>query len=470
MSEFDVYLFRELKTNCNKFENELINDLINKKYCKILNNELVRLLLSSIDLPLNDSNLSTIESKLNIKRDLILRIIYYSGISSLQLYVCDNFLSFIKNDPNFDNCIEFINNLFNNNNNYMNYSIDSDGERVHSIARSVSLLKLSRFAFMSTKSLTEDKLFYILWRMRSAIVLQISLTVPSNSIYNEIISYVLKIEEIFKDNENLKIDSELKIESYNEMLSALLWFGDIERVKTISDCAQQISGLTITLSGALGVRTQFQQKPVSQLIVKIDRIENFEQQLSESKPMSVEENGENSDLPKNVALNDDTLLQKIKFLSTDDENQNIILSKAEQSLILSLVKSAHRIGSSSDELLNEELLSYLDFLIGNSKLWSILYHCLFLRSLLEKDSRRRVERSMTQINELVDIVRDSNCDSTQIINRFDNFYSVLPNPFWITEKYLANILISLGVTKSALEIYLRLHLWEDVIECYQRYD
>jgi hypothetical protein len=93
-----------------------------------------------------------------------------------------------------------------------------------------------------------------------------------------------------------------------------------------------------------------------------------------------------------------------------------------------------------------------------------------MRSLLEKDSRRRVERSMTQINELVDIVRDSNCDSTQMINRFDHFYSVLPNPFWITEKYLANILVSLGVTKSALEIYLRLHLWEDVIECYQRYD
>ncbi len=69
-------------------------------------------------------------------------------------------------------------------------------------------------------------------------------------------------------------------------------------------------------------------------------MENFEQQLSESKPMSVEENGENCDLPKNVVLNDDTLLQKIKFLSIDDENRNIILSKAEQSLMLSLIKFA----------------------------------------------------------------------------------------------------------------------------------
>jgi hypothetical protein len=41
---------------------------------------------------------------------------------------------------------------------------------------------------------------------------------------------------------------------------------------------------------------KFQQK--LQLIVKIDRMENFEQQLSKSKPMSVKENGENCYLLK----------------------------------------------------------------------------------------------------------------------------------------------------------------------------
>ncbi|CAG2184093.1 unnamed protein product, partial [Oppiella nova] len=58
--------------------------------------------------------------------------------------------------------------------------------------------------------------------------------------------------------------------------------------------------------------------------------------------------------------------------------------------------------------------------------------------------------------------------SLQTIQRSKHFYSVLPNPFWITERHLANILVSLGVNKSALDIYLRLNLWDDVIDCYQR--
>ncbi len=41
---------------------------------------------------------------------------------------------------------------------------------------------------------------------------------------------------------------------------------------------------------------KFRQKP--QLIVKIDRMENFEQKLYKFKPMSVKENGENFDLLK----------------------------------------------------------------------------------------------------------------------------------------------------------------------------
>lgn len=36
------------------------------------------------------------------------------------------------------------------------------------------------------------------------------------------------------------------------------------------------------------------------------------------------------------------------------------------------------------------------------------------------------------------------------------------------EKELADILISLGAVKSALEIYQRLQLWEDIVACYQR--
>jgi hypothetical protein len=39
-------------------------------------------------------------------------------------------------------------------------------------------------------------------------------------------------------------------------------------------------------------------------------------------------------------------------------------------------------------------------------------------------------------------------------------------PHWKVETELADLLVSLGVVKSALDIYLRLQLWEKVIMCY----
>jgi hypothetical protein len=45
------------------------------------------------------------------------------------------------------------------------------------------------------------------------------------------------------------------------------------------------------------------------------------------------------------------------------------------------------------------------------------------------------------------------------------FCSHLP-PRWEVETELANMLVSIGVVKSALDIFLRLQLWEEVITCY----
>ena len=463
MSESDIYLLNQLKNNCNQLETDLIDNLIDRNYCHILNNQLIRDILNQLNYGFNDSILKSIETKFDLKRDQTLRLIIFCGISSLQLYICDNFVSFIENDTNFDICLNFVNQLMAKN----DYNLSIDGEQCYSLARSVSLLKLSRFALIESKDyLSEDNIVYNLWRMRSGIVHQISIAVPLNTIYEEIKAYSETINE-FIDREDTT-PTDLRVELHNEMMTTFLWFGDIDRVVSHLKSAQKLSGLTIGLSGALGVRTQFQQKPVSQLMVTIDRI-------TDEEKSSIEANDDrlidNTELPKNIVLKDDTLLESVKFVSPEDQNKSdsTNLSEVEQTLMLSFIRCAQKIGSTSDELLGEEIKSYLEFLISKSSLWSVLTHCLLMRSLLEKDSRRRVERSMTQINELVDGVREPQLDSIKMKQKFRFFYSVLPNPFWINERHLANILLSLGVTKSALDIYLRLNLWEDIIDCYQRY-
>jgi len=52
--------------------------------------------------------------------------------------------------------------------------------------------------------------------------------------------------------------------------------------------------------------------------------------------------------------------------------------------------------------------------------------------------------------------------------RIQHVHSINLQPLWETERALAQFFMGLGCNDSALEIFLRLQLWDDVIGCYQR--
>lgn len=89
---------------------------------------------------------------------------------------------------------------------------------------------------------------------------------------------------------------------------------------------------------------------------------------------------------------------------------------------------------------------------------------LLIRSKLESTQRRAVERSMTQLQELVDCLSKA---SPAPHRRLEYFYvSRMPSE-WELEGSLADVFVSLGAVSSALDLYLRLQMWEKVIGCYQ---
>ena len=53
--------------------------------------------------------------------------------------------------------------------------------------------------------------------------------------------------------------------------------------------------------------------------------------------------------------------------------------------------------------------------------------------------------------------------STKKLN-FNHYKSEI---FWIFQKEQANFLLKTGAIKGALDVYLRLEMWEDVIKCYK---
>jgi hypothetical protein len=85
---------------------------------------------------------------------------------------------------------------------------------------------------------------------------------------------------------------------------------------------------------------------------------------------------------------------------------------------------------------------------------------LLLRSRLEKEKSRTVERSVLQLQTLVD---QFPLELSSAQKRMAYFYQILLPSKWEMERELAVQYLSLGVVRSALQIFEQLEMWEDVI-------
>ncbi|XP_078590930.1 tetratricopeptide repeat protein 27-like isoform X2 [Branchiostoma floridae x Branchiostoma japonicum] len=218
--------------------------------------------------------------------------------------------------------------------------------------------------------------------------------------------------------------------------------------------AAKLARLQVELTGAMGKRTRFQQGDKPQLVLQVCREGDFQLEQPEKGDALT---------PKDVALDDDTLLNQMK-LTDPDQVEAADLSSVEQALVLGLCIN-RKINNPKDKLTEEEVLAYVYYLLGQPRDWSVQTAALLLRSRGEKESSRKVERSMMQLQSLVDQYKSSTPPAHV---RLSQLYSVALPPRWIMERELAQVLISLGAVSSALDVFLRLHMWEDAITCYQQ--
>ncbi|XP_071962355.1 tetratricopeptide repeat protein 27-like [Antedon mediterranea] len=340
-------------------------------------------------------------------------------------------------------------------------SLSSSSDAVYSLLDFPEYLFLAKVILVQCRPLLTMCQTSDWWAMRCLWIQQQLIDEKSPEIHEEIMKCrekILKNEVLVANEDNM----ELCVMFHLECCPLSHYYYHYQQSEDHLEAAQKAAGIKVSFTGALGKRTKFQQTNCAQLILKIEKqeIATLSTALSEDDKSLIKEN-----LPKDLHLDDDVILERVQLLEPN-ETKSTDLAPLQQAVVLGLF-SHHKRNSAKFELLKEELNAYVDNVLGQPQCWGAQIKALMARSLLEKDKGRKIERAMMQVEVLVNELKQEKCP---VSVRFHHFYSLNLPPKWVVESEQASLLLSLGSTSAALQVYLRLQLWEEAIFCYQKLD
>lgn len=284
-------------------------------------------------------------------------------------------------------------------------------------------------------------------RQKCALLWQLILEEPSATLKRIIDSDVITM---YKS----EVDPMLMAEVYLERFYADVFYGNLSHAKLNLDTATELLGLGICLVGKLGKRTRYQEESKPQLCLEVrgdgDVIDQYET---------------GADLPQQVALVDDVLLDK---MSVTDEDVGADKPLPSIYLACILAKSILERSTEPDvEQMREKCMTYLNQVISHPTNWALQMSALMERCYLESHSKRRVERSCSQLEAIVKAVRGDSEANPFDSNRFKLLLASGLKPFWHAENLYATVLFSLGCIPEALSIFEKLEDWDSVVACFR---
>ena len=430
----------------------IANAVLKGHWISVLQSETSQSLLKALDQSKNEEELFEKFNAFVLSADFSQLLETCStGVAALQLFVEANWTGW--------NCPENVQvPLLNVNSNLLESEIICvDGESIPTVVKFPELILLARLIFSSkTKSVLNKNWVYLWWKFRSVWIHQQTLSDRTETLHEEALALIDQITENEEWQARSRRDETLAVNLFVrfqlEVGQFHVHFFDVAKLEECIKVCCEKTGLEYQETGAMGKRTKFQQHDLAQMTLDIS---------SRDKEVS---KTENKDLPLDVKLDDEVRLEKVKFADRDSE-KNFNLDVLDQAILLSAFFLKLKV-QPKDSLTQEEVMPYLEpILTSKTTSWAMKMSALLSRSKLESDSRRTVERSMLQIEELVDSVRLPKAEASHHDRLQFLYCSNLP-PFWDLEHVLCKALQSLGSTKAALDIALRLELWEEMIHCY----
>lgn len=329
-----------------------------------------------------------------------------------------------------------------------------DGEDLNVNVKQPELLAICKRLVRSIEEANENNLEVKWWKLRLTCIHQQVMDELCNTLYLDF----KKCAEWLHENISSLGDKELEALLMIEIAGGYLLFHRTQKCESFLERVCNFLDVELKVEGLLGVRTKFQQKPLPQLCMRVERASNI------GLPLSEQTNGK-TELPKLLKLDDDVRLEKIQF-SNPEDNAVMTLPSLIQCLVFTKLKYIFR-SQPKDRLSEEEIEPYITALLYQTHgPLSVRYATLLQNVNRESNSSRTVERCLKQCEEVLMLINsDSKYEVTERLSYF--FASMLP-PVWNIRKQLGDLMLSLGLVKTALDAYLNIQSWEDVIFCYNR--
>lgn len=239
-------------------------------------------------------------------------------------------------------------------------------------------------------------------------------------------------------------------ECYVEAALALQHCNKQHAAETLLEKAAVACGFRHHLTGVLGRRTKFQDFDVAQLTVRYET-------APESRSASLAPAAAYDPVPKSIELQDEYILDRpvLDDISSED------ISSPAKAILLGDCMHVLRFYA-KDNTVVERSSALVQKVLDRPGEWSIYSSALFLRSMLESQRPRMIERAALQYQALVDQI--GAMDVAFPTRASYLFSSPLP-PEWELDRCQGKLFARLGAFRTASEIFERRHMWDEHVAC-----
>lgn len=407
--------------------------------------------------------------KLNLEQGDIAPLALIIAATLTQLFVIDNFVG----PTNIDILQKSYRDLHTNIEAFSikvdHKSLSRDGSEVYHRVVNPWTLRLSHLLWSLLDTLGCSRklleLEFLVWKHRHLTIFLLILLEPSETLLSDL----RRVQDYIFDHHiinntrgnNTQLVRFNVVELCCELIQSALLRDGITTSRRIMEYTSELSGFSIKHTGVLGKRTKFQHKDISQLVVTVTK-KDIDRDIPFFRSPEIQESKE---LPKDITLDDDTLLPDITFVNegSPDSIEDQSLDSEAQLLMLTKLDFILKTEVMEESLKDEWTLAYLRSLTKSASIWALKYKTLAHRSVVERKHTRKMDRALLQMEELIKTVET---EITQECRRLKSFYSVLPLSSWQTQRSLGDISYDLGLFKNALDIFLKIENWEGIIKCY----